>query len=115
MTLAEYRKKRGEPVLPEGAEAHAEHHPGALEYMQIGAILAVITAIEVGIYYVGVSHNLLVVLLLVLSAVKFSFVVAWFMHLKFDSKLFTTAFVTGLVTALAVFSVVIAALHGGLV
>jgi cytochrome c oxidase subunit 4 len=114
MTLAEYRQKHGEPVLPEGEE-HAEHHPGALEYIQIGAFLAIVTAIEVGIYYVGLSHNLLVVLLVVLSVIKFSFVVAWFMHLKFDSRIFTIAFVTGLAGALTVFTVVIAALHGGLV
>lgn len=114
MTLAEYREKRGEPILPEGEE-HAEHHPGALEYIQIGAILSIITAIEVGIYYIDMNHNLLVGLLIVLSLIKFTFVVAWFMHLKFDSKLFTVAFVTGLATAMAVFTVVIAALHGGLV
>lgn len=114
MTLAEYRKKRGEPVLAE-EEAHTEHHPGALEYIQIGVILSIITAIEVGIYYIDMSHNLLVAILIILSLIKFTFVVAWFMHLKFDSKLFTTAFVTGLGTALAVFTVVLAALHGGLV
>lgn len=116
MTLADYRKRRGEPVLPEEAEeAHAEHHPGALEYIQIGLILAIITAIEVGIYYIDLNHNTLVALLIVLSLVKFSMVVLWFMHLKFDSRLFTTAFATGLGAALAVFTVVIAALHGGLV
>ena len=112
MTLAEYRKKRGEPVLP---EEHTEHHPGALEYIQIGAILATITAIEVGIYYLDIGHNALVAILLVLSAVKFSMVVAWFMHLKFDSRLFTIAFVAGLATAFTVFTVVIAVLHGKLV
>jgi cytochrome c oxidase subunit 4 len=115
MTLAEYREKRGEPVLPEEGEAHTEHHPGAVEYLQIGAILTVITGIEVAIYYIDMSHTLLVGILIVLSLVKFSMVVAWFMHLKFDSKIFTTAFVAGLATALIVFTVVIAALHGGLV
>ena len=74
-----------------------------------------ITAIEVGIYYVGLNHNTLVVALIVLSIIKFSMVVLWFMHLKFDSRLFTTAFVTGLATAFTVFTVVMAALHGKLV
>jgi cytochrome c oxidase subunit 4 len=115
MTLAEYRKKRGEPVLPEDAEAHTEHHPAALEYLQIGAILTVITAVEVGLYYINLGFTLLVTLLIALSLVKFSMVVAWFMHLKFDSRLFTIAFVTGLATALTVFTVVIAAMRGGLV
>jgi len=116
MTLADYRRKKGEPLFPEDVtEAHAEHHPGAIEYLQIGLILLIITAVEVAIYYVGLNHNLLVAALIVLSAVKFSFVVAWFMHLRFDSRLFTIAFLTGLVAAFAVFTVVIAALHGKLV
>jgi cytochrome c oxidase subunit 4 len=116
MTLAEYRRKRGEPILPgEHAEAHAEKHPGVLEYSQIGLVLFVITAIEVGIYYVGLSFNALVVSLLVLSLIKFTLVVAWFMHLRFDNKLFMTLFLAGLFTAFIVFSVVIAALRGQLV
>jgi cytochrome c oxidase subunit 4 len=116
MTLAEYRRKRGEPILPEEEHAeHTEHHPGAIEYIQIGLILAIITAIEIGIYYVGLNHNTLVAALIALSVIKFSMVVMWFMHLKFDSRVFTIAFVTGLSGALAVFTVVIAALHGKLV
>ena len=65
MTLADYRKRRGiEPSAAEGhtgGDAHAERHPGPLEYAQIGAILAVITGIEVAIYYMGISHTLLVI------------------------------------------------------
>jgi hypothetical protein len=37
------------------------------------------------------------------------------MHLKFDSRIFTTAFITGLAAAFTVFTVVLAALHGKLV
>ena len=116
MTLAEYRRKRGEPILTEEhAEAHAEKHPGVLEYTQIGLILFVITAIEVAIYYVGLGFTTLVAMLLALSLVKFTLVVLWFMHLRFDSRLFGTLFVGGLFTALIAFTVVIAALHGQLV
>ncbi len=115
MTLAEYRKKRGEPMIAEEHEAHAEHHPSAFEYLQIGGILAVVTAIEVGLYYIDLDFTLLCVLLFILSIVKFTMVVAWFMHLKFDSRLFTIAFVTGLATAITVFAVVIAAMRGSLV
>ena len=115
MTLAEYRKKRGEPVLPEDSEAHTEHHPAALEYLQVGGILSVITAIEVGLYYVELGFTLLVVILIVLSLIKFTMVVAWFMHLKFDSRFFTIAFLTGLVTAFTVFGVALATMRGGLV
>jgi cytochrome c oxidase subunit 4 len=115
MTLAEYRRKRGEPILPEDHDDSHEGHPSAWEYTQIGLFLAVITAIEVALYYIDLDHTLLVAILLVLSVVKFSVVVLWFMHLKFDSRLFSTLFVTGLLLAMTVFAVVIAILHGGLV
>ncbi len=118
MTLADYRRNRGEPIVTEdeaAAEAHSEHHPGVLEYTQIGLVLFVITCIEVGAYYVGLSHNALVASLLVMSAVKFTLVVLWFMHLRFDSRIFSTMFLLGLITAGAVFTVVIAILHGKLV
>jgi cytochrome c oxidase subunit 4 len=118
MTLAEYRKRRGEAPPAEGHagdDAHTEKHPGPLEYVQIGAILAVITAIEVAIYYVGLSYTLLVVALLVFSAAKFTMVVLWFMHLKFDHPLFSTMFVMGFMLAAAIFAVALATIDGKLV
>ncbi|MEX0682988.1 MAG: cytochrome C oxidase subunit IV family protein [Dehalococcoidia bacterium] len=114
MTLADYRRDRGEPVVA-AEEAHAEHHPGPMEYIQIGAILTFITAVEVGIYYIDMSHTLLVLILMVLSVTKFSMVVLWFMHLKFDNRLFSVFFVGGMALTLVVFAVAIAALRGQLV
>lgn len=119
MTLADLRKRRGiEAPAGEGHggdDAHTEKHPGPLEYIQIGAILAVITAIEVAIYYIGLSHTLLVVALLVFSAAKFTLVVLWFMHLKFDHPLFSTMFVLGFMLAAAIFAVALATIDGKLV
>jgi|SRR4029453_2553727 cytochrome c oxidase subunit 4 len=119
MTLAEYRKRRGMEGPPEDEHvteaAHVEKHPGPLEYAQIGTILAVITAFEVAIYYFGLAHTPLVVALIVLSATKFTMVVLWFMHLKFDDRLFSTMFVLGLLLAVSVFTVAIATLGGKLV
>ncbi len=43
-----------------------------------------------------------------LAVVKFALVVLWFMHLKFESRLFMRLFVTGLVLALTLFAVVLA-------
>ena len=42
---------------------------------------------------------MLVPILLVLSTIKFAMVVMWFMHLKFDNKLFSVLFIGGLVLA----------------
>jgi cytochrome c oxidase subunit IV len=119
MTLAEYRKRGGlEAARDEehaGEAVHAEKHPGPLEYAQIGSILALITGVEVVIYYLGLSHTLLVVFLLVLSATKFSMVVLWFMHLKFDNRIFSTMFILGFILALSVFTVALATVGGKLV
>ncbi len=81
--------------------AHApEHpHPGAKEYVVIAVILAVVTGFEVAAWYMNLAHEVLTALLLVLSAVKFSLVVLFFMHLKFDSRLFSSLFVGGLILA----------------
>jgi cytochrome c oxidase subunit 4 len=115
MTLADYRKKRGEPLTTEEhAEEHGKH-PSALEYIQIGAILSIITAVEVALYYIDMSHNLLVAILVVLSISKFALVVAWFMHLRFDPSLFTILFATGLFGAMILFIIVMAIEHGSFV
>ena len=81
------------------AEQHDQSHPQPLEYIKIAIILAVITAVEVVTYYVTAIGDMLVPILLVLSAIKFAMVVMWFMHLKFDNKLFSVLFIGGLVLA----------------
>jgi cytochrome c oxidase subunit 4 len=73
--------------------AHSTHaHPTWRTYVVIGAILTIITAIEVAIYYVPSMAGVIVPVLLVLSAVKFFIVVLFYMHLKFDSKIFSRVF-----------------------
>ena len=72
-----------------------EHaHPGAKEYLAIAVVLTVITAVEVAVFYVPAMKPVLVPVLLVLSAVKFFLVALFYMHLKFDSRLFSWLFVT---------------------
>lgn len=81
-------------------------HPGQKEYVAIAAILAVITAIEVGVYYAqGPLGFVFKPILIVLSLGKFALVALFFMHLKFDSRFFSVIFVTGLLLAVAVFIV----------
>ena len=119
MTLAEFRGIKaatGEAAEQATGPAHRQGaHPGPAEYMKIGLTLAVITAVEVAVYYVDALEDVLVPILIVLSALKFSLVMMWFMHLRFDSRLFSTLFVGGLILAAALFVVVLATLGGGLV
>lgn len=94
---------------PEVGEEHElEHHPSPRQYVNIGIVLAVVTAIEVAISYIPALDSLLVPLLIVFALIKFVLVCSWFMHLRFDSKIFRRLFVTGVVLALVVFAVALA-------
>jgi len=91
-------------------QSHAEGarpHPGPKQYIFIAIVLAIVTGIEVAIFYIPFLEPILVPALLVLSAIKFALVVLWFMHLRFDSRLYRRLFVTGLILALALFAIVL--------
>ena len=89
-------------------QAHTEDHPTPRTYVQIAIILTIITIIEVAIVIVDVPAVILISSLLALSAVKFAFVVGWFMHLKFDAKLYQALFLGGLFLAIAVLLALVA-------
>lgn len=93
--------------------AHGEHkHPPERQYYVVALILAVLTAIEVGLYYVeGLNDNVLVVSLGVLAVSKFVMVVLYFMHLKFDSAVFRRFFIAGMALAIGVYVAMLAAMH----
>jgi cytochrome c oxidase subunit 4 len=82
-------------------------HPGPRTYVLVAAWLFVATAIEVGMYYLKMPAGLFIGLLLFLMIVKFTTVVAYFMHLKYDAKIFRRFMVTGIVLAIAVYMIVL--------
>ncbi|MCA1840244.1 MAG: cytochrome C oxidase subunit IV family protein [Actinomycetota bacterium] len=82
-------------------------HPSDIQYMKIAAILAVVTAAEVAVYYVKAMRPIIVPVLLSMALVKFILVASWFMHLRFDSKVFKRLFVLGIVLAIIVFGIVL--------
>jgi cytochrome c oxidase subunit 4 len=103
-----------EHVTAEGHEVVHTHsvphdHPSDGRYVKIAVILAVLTAMEVSTYFwsgiFGKPANTatLVVILFPMMIIKFFVVAAYFMHLKFDNKLFRRAFITGLVLAVFVY------------
>jgi cytochrome c oxidase subunit 4 len=63
----------------------------------------VITVLEVWAYYVPsfVASPAFVPILLIMSALKFAIVVAFYMHLKYDHKLFRALFTGPLMIAMA--------------
>ena len=96
-----------------GAAAHSHEqtvtgtghaHPSDRSYVGIALILALITAAEVGTFYLEDElGSILIPALLVMMTVKFAMVAGWFMHLRFDSSLFTRMFVSGILLAVGVY------------
>ncbi len=92
----------------------AEHqHTSPAQYVAIGAVLVVLTAIEVSLYYLedAIQRGLLIAALLFLAGVKFFLVAAYFMHLKDDPKIFRRWFTIGGVSAIILFTIVLVSLH----
>ncbi|HEU0300216.1 MAG TPA: cytochrome C oxidase subunit IV family protein [Longimicrobium sp.] len=78
--------------------AHNQHaHPTNRFYLVIGVVLIGLTVLEV-LGYMGEKNGTFgpgaaTLIILFLSGIKFLLVVAMYMHLKFDHKLFTGIFV----------------------
>lgn len=85
------------------ADGHV--HPNDRKYAKIAVILAVITALEIAVYYIEMDDRLLIALLMPMMVAKFVIVAGYFMHLKFDSPLFTKLFIAGLAFASVVYTV----------
>ena len=83
-------------------EHHNTEHPSSTKYVVIALILSVVTAIEVAVVYVEALAAALIPILLLLSVGKFVVVVGYYMHLKFEHKLFTILFASGLILAIYV-------------
>ncbi len=100
-----------EVELPaEHAGSHAGH-PSAKEYVRIAVILFVLTGLEIGASYAGVSSGILIPTLWVLAIVKFALVVLWFMHLRFDDRRYARFFVMGLSGASVLYLIVLISLR----
>ncbi|MFM8603459.1 MAG: cytochrome C oxidase subunit IV family protein [Gemmatimonadota bacterium] len=84
---------------PAHAQAHA--HPTGATYLKVAVILTVITIVEVWAYYIPalVASPLFNPSLIIMSAAKFAIVVLFYMHLKYDHKLFKALFTGPLIIA----------------
>ena len=107
------------PELEAGAPSglalvhHApEHsHPSPVKYVGIAILLAVITGLEVALYYIPMPEALMVTFLMVLAVLKFTMVGAFFMHLKFDSPMLRKLFITGIILAGVVYTIALLTLR----
>jgi cytochrome c oxidase subunit 4 len=83
-------------------EAVHTGHPTPATYFKVAMILSVITAIEVAIFYITPLSYGIIPILAVLSIGKFALVVLYYMHLKFDSRIFSGMFFFGMMVATGV-------------
>ena len=96
---------------PQTSEPQAEterdehgHHPGPRDYVRIAVILGVLTLLEYSTYVFDFG-GLGIPLLVVLIVLKFVIVASWFMHLKFDTKLYGRFLYGGLAFAVGLYGI----------
>ena len=89
----------------------SEPHASNRTYVLVALVLAVITGVEVMVFYLDALRPVIVPILLVLSTSKFVLVVSFFMHLKYDGRLLRWLFAGPLFVAVAII-VAIMALYG---
>ncbi|HEY7668460.1 MAG TPA: cytochrome C oxidase subunit IV family protein [Actinomycetota bacterium] len=107
MAEAETELQRELGDRPPSHEPRGRPHPSAKEYIRIGLILAGLTAFEVLVYYLDTSTAVLISTLLVVAVIKFTLVVLWFMHLRFDDRRYARFFVMGLAGAATLYLIVL--------
>lgn len=87
-------------------ETHPVH--STRTYWLIALVLTVLTIIEIAMYYLEVGGTVppgvAATVILILSAVKFVLVVMFYMHLKYDSRIFSGVFLTGMTLGTLVIS-----------
>ena len=89
----------------------AQPHTSNKTYILVAAVLAMITAVEVMVFYIEALRPIIVPILVSLSAAKFVLVVSFFMHLKYDAKILRGLFAGPLLVAIAII-VAMMALYG---
>ena len=102
------RSQTPEEVRREGLPAEDVAHPGPRQYVGVAVVLAIVTAAEVALFYLEfIPEGVVVAALMVLMVLKFALVALWFMHLRFDSRIYRRLFVTGIILAASVFLIVL--------
>jgi cytochrome c oxidase subunit IV len=88
-------------------------HPQPAKYVMIAAVLVVVTAAEVGLFYLqgDIPDGLITALLLTFAVIKFFLVASWYMHLRTDKPIFRNFFVLGIVAAITLYLIVLTTLH----
>ena len=89
------------------AETAERAHPTPAMYWGLALFLAVVTAIEIAVPSIEALAPIKVPLLWILAAVKFFTVVGFFMHLRYEKKLYRTLFFFGVFGVFPLFIIVL--------
>ena len=83
-------------------------HPTPLLYVKIAVLLAILTGIEVALFYLEETVGPLVIpFLIVLAFLKFVIVIGYYMHLRYEKPFLSRFFSAGFVLAILVYAVVL--------
>lgn len=82
-------------------------------YTMVGAVLSIITLVEVWVFNIQELGRILIPLMLLLSLGKFVLVVAFFMHLRFDRKYYSWVFTACMVLGILMFIAVLVLINYG--
>jgi cytochrome c oxidase subunit 4 len=100
-----------DPAMESPEPGVEEHYPDEWQYIKVALVLFAITMAEVAIYYVSGAMDAVITLMVFMMIAKFAIVALYFMHLRFDSKLFRRLFVTGIILAVLVYLIALSSLH----
>jgi cytochrome c oxidase subunit IV len=100
--MAEQEFTHTNPDIDVHAMGEIHEHPTWRQYKWVALVLGLITVLEVWVYYLPFSKTVFFVpTLLIMSVVKFAIVVLFYMHLKYDHKIFRALFTGPLMIAMA--------------
>ncbi len=80
-------------------------------YMLVWGALAGLTGIEIAVAFTSLPKVVIVWALVIMAVWKALMIAAYYMHLKFDSRIFSTMFVSGLVLASLIIFTLMGLLH----
>ena len=75
-------------------DTHQHSSPGWRQYLAIAVVLGILTVVEL---WAAHLPTLKIPVLLTLTVAKAALVALWYMHLKFDSRLFSALFAGAIV------------------
>ncbi|HSB00849.1 MAG TPA: cytochrome C oxidase subunit IV family protein [Anaerolineales bacterium] len=84
-----------------------DQREGSVRYWVVFAVLAIFTGLEVVVgYLAALPQAIRIAVLIFLAVVKVALVLLYFMHLRFDSRLFALPFGLGLVLAIPIILII---------